>query len=204
MKNILALCLLLIGGAAFAQKQELPAVSFEKIPESVEEFISLRDRLATTPQGGAAVFVIASIMYVRNPETGYPCLIIASDKSLLSPSDKGGYQGFDFGSSSAYLVKQLDSKKYVPYSYILGTKPATSYALGNPPHRVACSTNPYSGKESDGQLKVFVRCSGADSDRPLTLVRNDRGIWKAKEFSSLMVGVRPPQQKSAGAANGDF
>jgi hypothetical protein len=38
----------------------------------------------------------------------------------------------------------------------------------------------------------------------MTLVKNEKGHWKAVEFSSLVVGIRPPKQKSKGAAEGDF
>jgi hypothetical protein len=203
MKKNIFLLFVLISMTVFAQKKALPMVEIDKIPQSIEEFFELRDKIASTPQGGAAVFVVASIIYVQNPEVGRQCLIIASDKSLLSPSSKG-YQGFDFGSSTNFLIKQLDEKKHVPHSYIQGTSPDRGYMLNSAPYKIACATNPYSGNEQDGMLKVFVQCTGADSDRPITLVRNDKGIWKAKEFSSLMVGVRPPKQKSKGAAEGDF
>jgi hypothetical protein len=204
MQKFLLICsLFFISFAGLAQKKALPVVSFDKIPQTVEEFISLRDKHATTPQGGAAIWVLAAVIYAQNAELGRQCLIIASDKSLLGSSNKG-YQGFDFGNNSDYLIKQMDSKKYVPNSYIQGTSFETGYKLGNAPYKIACFTNPYSGNEAEGRLKVFVQCTGADSDRPITLVRNDKGIWKAIEFSSLVVGIKAPKQKSKGAAEGDF
>ena len=42
------------------------------------------------------------------------------------------------------------------------------------------------------RAKVFVWSSGADSPRPLTLIKNNRGLWKATNWSSLTVGIRPP------------
>ena len=205
MKNISAFVLaLLLSGSIFAQKTSLPEVSISKLPTNTDEFLDLRNQIATTPQGGVAVFVVAMILYGQDTELGRQCLVIASDKSLLSKSSRGGYKGFDFASSSDYLIKQMDNKRYLGNTYIKGTSPNFSYALNQPPYIVITSTNPYSGKESSGTLKVFVQCSGADTDRPITLVRNEQGIWKAKEFSSLMVGVRAPKQKSAGASEGDF
>ncbi len=206
MKNLsFSIVFLLISFVTVAQKKSLPIVSIDKIPQSVEEFITLRDKHANTPQGGAAVWVVAAIMYAQNSNVGRQCLIIASDKSLLSNSNSSkGYQGFDFGSSSDFLIKQLDSKNYVPHSYIQGTSPENGYALPNAPYKIACFTNPYSGNEQEGKLKVFVSCTGADSDRPISLVQNEKGVWKAKEFSSLVVGIKAPKQKSKGAAEGDF
>ncbi len=188
---------------AFAQKTALPVVKIESLPQSTEEFISLRDKIATTPEGGAAVWVVAAILYARNPTLGRQCLIIASDKSLLTTSPKG-YMGFDFGQNSDFLIKQLDSKQYVPNSYVQGTKTENQYTLPATPYSIACSTNPYSGNVAEGRLKVFLQCTGADSDRPVTLVKNDKGIWKVLEFSSLVVGVKQPKPKSKGAVEGDF
>ncbi|MCS6822814.1 MAG: hypothetical protein NZ529_00855 [Cytophagaceae bacterium] len=176
----------------------------DKIPTSVEEFITLRDKIATTPEGGAVAFVVATIMYSNNPQIGRQAIIIQSDRKLLSECgpDKG-YKGFDLGSSSDFLVRQLDQKKYIPYSYVMGTSNANGYALGNPPYNFQVSTNA-SSKGADGTMKVFIASTGADSPRPITLRQNDKGIWKAAEYSSIFSGVRPPVQKSKGDAGGDF
>ncbi len=203
MKLLISIFLCCWAWTAYAQKTALPVVNIDKLPTTTDEFIALRNNIATTPQGGAAVWVVAAIIYSQNPMLGRQCLIIASDKSLLGAASTG-YQGFDFGKSTDYLVKQLDSKKYVPNSYVIGTSPDTGYALGQTPYQVACFTNPYSGNEAEGKIKVFVKCTGADTDRPMTLVKNEKGHWKAVEFSSLVVGIRPPKQKSKGAAEGDF
>ena len=60
-------------------------------------------------------------------------------------------------------------------------------------------TNPYSGDASEGRLKVFVASSGAASPRPVTLQRNNRGLWKAVEWSSLTLGVAAPSSEDEDA-----
>ena len=45
---------------------------------------------------------------------------------------------------------------------------------------------------TDERAKLFVFSSGADSPRPVTVKKNNRGLWKATSYSSLDVGVRPP------------
>jgi hypothetical protein len=206
MKTVLLCAALLLVSTCpgFSQKTALPEVSFSKIPANTDEFLNLRNELAKSPEGGAAVFVVAMLIYAQDPALGRQCLIIASDKSLLRASGNSGYKGFDFGANSDYLIKQMDNKKYMANSYIQGTSVNNAYALGKPPYRIRCFANPYSGKAEDGQIKVFVNCTGASSDRPITLLRNEQGIWKAKEFSSLVVGIQAPKQKSQGAAEGDF
>jgi hypothetical protein len=54
------------------------------------------------------------------------------------------------------------------------------------------SDNPHSGDPETGTFKVFITSSGASSPRPVTVKRNDKGIWKAYEWSTLIVGVEPP------------
>ena len=174
----------------------------DSLPLTVEEFIALRDKISTTPEGGAVAFVVATILYVQSPALGRHALIIQSDKALLSASDKG-YKGFDLAGTSAFLVTQLDQKKYIPGSYVLGTTNETAYEIGKGPYTFELSTNASSILE-DGQIKIFVACSGADTPRPVLLRKNDKGVWKASEYSSLFVGVKAPVVKSKGAEEGDF
>jgi hypothetical protein len=48
------------------------------------------------------------------------------------------------------------------------------------------------GETVGDTAKRFVHSSGADSPRPLTLRKNNRGLYKVTSWSSLQVGVRPP------------
>jgi len=177
-------------------------MQIEKIPTDTASFIELRDQIATTPEGGAAAFIVAMAMYAINPSTGLEAMIIQSDKNLLSPSNSG-YKGFNFGSSASFLMGQFEAKTYIAGSYIQGTSPEQGYVFPTENIQIEISRNISSGSDSDGKVKVFIACTGADSPRPITLVKNDKGVWKAFEFSSLMVGVRPMTKKS-GPEDGDF
>jgi len=68
--------------------------------------------------------------------------------------------------------------------------------LASPLHvLVVCTSSnchAVSGNRETGQYKVSVTCSGAELPRPVTLKKNDKGLWKASEWSSLLVGVIPP------------
>ncbi len=68
--------------------------------------------------------------------------------------------------------------------------------LASPLHVLVVCTSPNchaaNGNRETGQYKVFVACSGAELPRPVTLKKNDQGLWKASEWSSLLVGVMPP------------
>lgn len=194
MKKLALLSVLLVN-VLFAQK----TITVDKIPTSTDEFIKFRDGIASTPEGGAIAFIVGSIIYSKNPQMGRECLVIQTDMSQLTSSNKG-YKGYDLSSSNDYVVRQLEQKPYISASYVQGTSNANGYEFKEPLkfkiERVE--------KLSDGQVKVFVWSTGADTPRPIRLKQNDKGMWKAMEYSSIFVGVRPPVVKSKGAVDGDF
>lgn len=177
-------------------------IRIEQIPATTEEFIQLRNNMATTPEGGAAVFIIAAIKYTENPDTGRHWVIIATDKNWLSPSNsEKAYKGFDLGNSANFLLKQIDDKKYIPYSYLTGTSVANGYEPGNAPYQIAVERSADGG---DGMVKVYIHSTGVDATRPITLKKNEAGMWKGFEYSSIFTGIQPPIMKSKGEADGDF
>ncbi len=189
MKTTLSLFLALALAAAPAFADEY---ALEALPASAEEFIALRDRLALTPEGGAVAMLAALMTLPENRELGLVFLTLALDQSNLSAGNV--YKGYKPGSGAMFHIDRLlePSRARAPYSYVLGTDPADGYAAAAP-YRFGISRNQYSVID-ERTVKVFVACSGAASARPMTLRRNDKGIWKALEFSSfsLDVAVPPP------------
>lgn len=173
--------------------QEAVRVEVPLIPADVEEFVALRNEIAVTPEGGAAMFVVAMSAYAKDPDLGMRLFtaILVNDGSMLR-DDPAGYGGKAPGNSASYLIRRLDDAPWVASSYWIGTSPENGYTVpeGNP-LTTAVSRNPYS-VVSETEMRVFVHCTGADSPRPIRLERNNRGVWKVAEFSSLVVGVRPP------------
>jgi len=101
------------------------------------------------------------------------------------------YSGYALPGCELSLIKtQLCRQPYIPDSYFVGTSPENDYRIDEGNLQLDITTNPYSGDPSSGKFKVFVRSSGADSARPVQLQRNNKGIWKVKEFTSLIVGIR--------------
>ncbi len=164
------------------------------LPKTLDDFIALRDDVAVTPEGGAIIMVLALAIYVANPKArfGHDALVIAVDHSRLTPKSDG-YKGWNLTvRDQQHIRRQMASKPWVPRSYFVGTSPEDGYQLPKPPYRFELSRNPYSGDEDEGRVKVFVATSGASTPRPVTVQRNSRGLWKAREWSSLTVGVEPP------------
>jgi hypothetical protein len=197
MKKILFMLFFSVILSANLSAQTLPSVEIPALPKSVEEFIQMRDKIAQTPQGGAAMFIVALLVYTENENLGKQMLTIAVEMSKLS-DDAKGYKGKSVMKSDMSLIASQvgpDSKKaFVVKSYFRDTKTENWYAL---PNKLILdfSSNNYSGDAAQGVFKVFVKCSGADSPRPITLSKNDKGLWKAKEWSSLLVGIKVPKPK---------
>lgn len=167
-------------------------ITINSEPETIEDFIKIRNEISLTPEGGAALLLLALKIYAENPDFGQQCLVVAVDMSELN-SNKDVYKGYSLSNISLSRIKsQLSYHPYLPKSYIEGSNPQNSYTVSLP-YNFYFKSNPYSGNESDGKIKIFVKCSGADSDRPITLYQNDKGIWKAKEYSSILVGIRKPE-----------
>ena len=166
-------------------------VTLEAIPQTVEQFVELRDKLAGTPEGGAACFVAALLAFSESQELGLQCLTVAIDQSNVIKGEV--YQGYAPGGSVMYHVERITGYNmwpYLGYAYLKGTKASNNYAT-SPPYIVSTYRQKNSGSEAGGQVKLFVNLDGLRA-RPITLKRNDKGIWKAYEFSSLMLNVTPP------------
>ncbi len=163
-------------------------VTVDKLPVSTDEFIQLRNTIAQTPEGGVTMFLVAMKIYSMNPELGEKCFVLAVDRGSLTSGNT--YKGFSLLKFDMQLIKnQMAKDKNLTNSYIKGSSPNNSYKV-KLPYIFTYSTNSYSGDKEAGPYKLFVKCSGADSPRPITVKRNDKGIWKAVSWSSVLVGIK--------------
>ncbi|HUX11585.1 MAG TPA: hypothetical protein VMW87_01080 [Spirochaetia bacterium] len=166
-------------------------VTVDALPKTVESYISLRDSLARTPEGGASLFLVAMMVMKENPEVGLQMMTVMLDRSLVTSGKT--YLGYAPVSSVMFHIDRITREKgwsYLPAAYVAGTSPADGYRC-TPPYTYQISRNAYSGEESGGTVKVFVKTYGV-MPRPVTMKVNDKGIWKVAELSSLFVDVAPP------------
>jgi hypothetical protein len=188
MKKLFLLSLLFVGISMVNIVSQ--TIKIEQLPSSVEEFVQLRDEIAKIPEGGAAIFMVALKIYTENEELGKQCLVAAVDKGSLCQGTV--YKGFELLHGDMSLIKsQINNDKNIPNSYIKGTSPKDSYKT-KAPFIYEFSSNAYSGDLKNGNFKIFVKCMGADSPRPINLIKNDKGIWKASSWSSVLVGIKKP------------
>ncbi|MBN1253512.1 MAG: hypothetical protein JXR51_03165 [Bacteroidales bacterium] len=174
----------------FVMTLSAQTITISSVPGTVEEFITLRNQQATTPEGGAALFMLALKIYNDYPELGQQCLVLSVDKNLLWEGDV--YKGYSLSKSDISLIdRQFAGNNKIADAYIKGGNPENSYSV-KLPYVYEFTNNAYSGDKSHGEFKVFVKCYGADSPRPINMRKNDKGIWKAASWSSILVGVKVP------------
>jgi hypothetical protein len=177
---------------ASAESKKEYRVQIDAIPKTIDEYISMRDRIAVTPEGGAAMLLVALKMYEINKDEGFKALIAIMDLSILR-KQKGGkeYRGYGFGGSYSDMFQSVYSRfPYIASSYFPGATPANSYATGDGPFQFEFKLHKYRTQD-DIEHTFFIPCGGADSPRPVHMKKNDKGIWKAANYSSLLVGIRP-------------
>src|SRR5690606_28056376 len=123
MKNLLLLFVMSIGCLSATKAQiKLPknlggskTITIDHIPSTTDEFIQMRDRMPKTPEGGAAILVLATVKYSLVPVMCRHRVITATDPSWLASSSAGSaYKGFDLGDSANFSLQQTDRKKYIP------------------------------------------------------------------------------------------
>ncbi len=190
----LALTVFLVGATSIqAQSKE---VTISSIPASADEFIQMRDRLATTPEGGAAMLIVALMGFSKSESLGMQFLTLALDQRNVGSGN--AYKGYAPSSSIMYHVNRLNRQNvwwYTPFAYVEGATAESNYKV-SAPYTIITSRNKYSGDESSGKVKVFVNVHGF-SPRPITVAKNDKGIWKAYECSSVFVNVPAPASASS-------
>jgi Domain of unknown function (DUF6935) len=165
------------------------------LPGSIEDFVALRNQLCEQHGhvGGAAAFVVAMHLYALDPGgDGLGYLTCVIEPAQLDDGSKG-YKGKQPRNPEQQRFKErIAGRPYLARSYFQGTSPQNGYALPSQ-LKVAIREQGLAGEVSEDTAKVFVHSTGADSPRALHLKKNNRGVWKGSNWSSLQVGCRPPE-----------
>ncbi len=162
-------------------------VSVKAIPGNADEFSELTAEMPNTPEGAAARMVLALTLYCADQSAGEIALTMAVHPGQLAP---GGSESKLSKRSLDLIKNQIGGRPYRMHSYFAGTSPEQGYKLPQPPYSLEFTTNPHSGRAEDGRIKLFIKSSGADSPRPITVQTDSSGTWKAAEWSSLLSGIR--------------
>ena len=168
-----------------ARRGKSGSISLANIPANINEFKALRSRMGKTPQSGAALFIAAMILYGKNAKQGLECFTYALDRSNLTRNRKLD-SGLGPSMSFMYYIKQLNKRKYLGGAYIRGTSHKNAYRI---PEGAPLKIDYVQFTVRGNRAKLYIKTTSGNRPRPLTLLRNNRGIWKVKYASSLFVGV---------------
>ncbi len=169
-----------------AQTLEFTPLTIQKLPQSVDDFLTLRDALGQTPNSGAACFLTALLVYANNTDLGTKLLTMSIDRNLLIQGN--GYNGFqpkitDLASFRTVLVQ----KSYFFNTFVSGTLAEMNYQLPSANLAFDFVRNPPAMyKEAGENYRVLVKC-GADSKPRMLKMRKDyKGFWKVYDWSSIL------------------
>jgi len=95
----LAVSFLLIFAVFLSNAQQ---VVVDKLPKSTDEFIQLRNKIATTPAGGATMFMIAMKVYESDKDLGNQFFVLAVDKNRLETGST--YKGYALRRGDIQLI----------------------------------------------------------------------------------------------------
>ena len=212
LSTVLTLGMLLGGAEALAggkvEKKDDTTwyVTVDKLPETVEECVALRDEIATEPAGGMVYYLVAQLVMLDKPEVGEKCLVISLDSGELSETirlkkqyKRVDYKGWQLGESEVKKMKtsgfQAD-KAYAAKTWVLETDVKNGYELPALPYKYFVRSHNFQNLLEKGIWKGFVNTSGnATAAAPFQVKKNDKGIWKMFASSSFYVGTEDPPKK---------
>ena len=170
------------------KKEEAPAFkpqtftfTFNKLPESLEEFKALPEANLDTPFKSASLVMIALMVWLTNKNLAIEMLNYLKGPSPMTPRDV-----------SFLNDRFMDNGKYIPSSYFRGSSVNNNYTP-NIPYVLDISTHAHS-LDTDGYISLNLTSSGADSPRQIKLRKQgSTGKWFLWE-QFVMVGIKTPKE----------
>jgi hypothetical protein len=195
MRKILMVLLTLTMVLSFVSKNFTNELSYSlpSIPKTFAEFKELRAAHSKTPEGAAALFVAAMIMYGKNKEDGIKSFTLILDRYYVWKGGRGpSVRGYSPNRSAMGYIKMIDTRPYLGRVYISGTNYKNAYKLPAAPYKIEIARI---GSRGEGKKVLYIRTTSGNMPRPLGVKVNNRGVWKAYDLSSMFVGVSkvPPR-----------
>lgn len=158
--------------------------TFEKIPETIEEFKALPEaKDFADPFATAALTIVAYAAYAKNREEGLKMFNV-----LRGPVP---FSGIDISRTNDSL---MDGRTYVPMSYFEGATVDNNYTPSVPYTVVVMQTPHTDDNLSEGYKKLFVKSAGADTERYITLrTKASTKEWFLSEHAGILPSIRVPK-----------
>lgn len=158
--------------------------TFSKIPETLDELKALPEANLKDPFGVVALVILAMNNYNSNLDN-----MIAMMNYLKGPSPLSGLE-------LSRMKDQLSGRDYLMRSYFEGTKPENNYKPTEP-FKITVFDHPdsYDNEKDGGYVTLWVRSSGADSDRQVRLrKKQSTGEFFLNE-EYLTPGIKTPKEE---------
>ena len=157
---------------------------FDELPKNLEELKSWKHFDMSSSFCVAAMTVAALCRYSESKEDCFGMLDFLNGPTDLSESDRQFLED-----------RFMDGRSYVPFSYFDGTEPENDYRP-KVPYRITVTQTPYSQDAGENYLTLYLRSSGADSPRPVTLrLKPSTHEWFLWNLESLLADIRIPVSK---------
>lgn len=158
-------------------------VVFDSLPENLVQLKALPGADLKDPYFVAGLTVLALCEFPKDEESCYEMLNYLKGPRPLSPMEKNFIND-----------RFMDGVDYVPRSYLEGTSPDNDYTP-SVPYKIIVKEFAHSRDNfNDGYLRLFIRSSGADSERFLDLrYKPSTQQWFLWEFAGMLLGIRPPK-----------
>lgn len=182
----------------------LPAASYVTM-ESSERFNDFKARFeaqGSDPEATVRLLVEGMVTLEQDEALGAQLMALVISKKNLQP-DPGALSGQRFRPADGTLGRLLADPN-ISRALAGGTHQQGYQDFDPAALRVELDRGYSAGAQGvdyprPGEAKLFLRCGGADTPRPVTLAKNSSGCWKVINLSSLTSGVRRPA-----AEVGDF
>ncbi len=168
-------------------RQKKETFTFTKLPENLEELKALPQANLTDPFGVVALVILAMNNINNNYDNAIQMLNFLKGPAPLMNQE------------IARMKEQLTGKDYHMLSYFEGTSPENNYKPTEP-YKITVFDHPNSyDNQKEGYVTLWVKSSGADSDRQVRLrKKGSTGEWFLNE-EYLTSGIRIPKEKDAWA-----
>ena len=155
-------------------------ITFEKLPDNLEELKAMPQASLDQPEYGAALFVAVMMHYMVNKEETIEMLDFLNGPYEVTPFQK------------QFLADRMADGDYVVRSFFNGTSPDNDYTPSMP---YTIETEKGFDQEIDGRMRIFLKSSGADSKRYITMRHKpSTNQWFVEEQLILSMIRKPKSQ----------
>lgn len=154
-------------------------ITFDSLPSNLDELKALPYASLSEPEYGAALFLASMMNYVNNREETFKMV-----EFLYGPSGLSTY-------TKQFLNDRLqDGKEYKIRSFLKGSSPENNYEPSVPLTTVDIVRR--SDSMVEGRCRLFLRSTGADSDREIRMrLKPSTNQWFIED-QMLLADIRIP------------